>query len=85
MTESLSQSTCPMANMCRGIAGKSSSGMVLLIPGLILICIGVLVLFQPKILAWLIAILMIMMGIGVLFMANMMRKLGDRMRSGETE
>ena len=80
MTEATSQPTCPM---CKGVAGKSTSGMVLMIPGLILIGVGVLVLVQPQILAWLIAILMIMMGIGVLFMANMMRRLGARMGSGK--
>ena len=55
--------------------------MVTMIPGVILIGFGVLVLFQPQILAWLVAILMIMMGIGALLMANMMRKFGARMNS----
>ena len=56
--------------------------MVIMIPGLVLIGVGVLVLFQPQILAWLIAILMIVMGIGVLFMANVMRKFGARADGG---
>jgi len=39
-------------------------------------------LFQPQILAWLIAILMIVMGIGVLSMANVMRKFSARADGG---
>jgi len=68
--------------MCQGMVGKSISGMVIMIPGLVLIGVGVLVLFQPQILAWLIAILMIVMGIGVLSMANVMRKFSARADGG---
>jgi len=82
MTEASSKPTCPMAAMCKGMVGKSTSGMVIMIPGLVLIGLGVLVLFQPQILAWLIAIVMIMMGAGFLFMGNMMRKFGARMDGG---
>ena len=82
MTEATSNPRCPMSAMCRGMTGKSISGMVIMIPGLVLIGVGVLVLFQPQILAWLIGILMIVMGIGVLFMANVMRKLGARADGG---
>ncbi len=78
MTEATSNPRCPMSAMCQGMARKPISGMVIMIPGLVLIGVGVLVLFQPQILAWLIAILMIVMGFGVLFMANVMRNLGAR-------
>ena len=82
MTEASSKPACPMAAMCKGMVGKSTSRMVIMIPGLALIGLGVLVLFQPQILAWLIAIVMIMMGAGFLFMGNMMRKFGARMDGG---
>ena len=82
MTEAASNPGCPMSTMCQGMARKSISGMVMMIPGLVLIGFGVLVLFQPQILAWLIAILMIVMEIGVLFMANVMRKFGARAHGG---
>ena len=82
MTEASSKPACPMAAMCKGMVGKSTSRMVIMIPGLVLIGVGVLVLFQPQILAWLIAILMIVMGVGVLFLGNMMRKFGARENSG---
>ena len=85
MTEAKSNPTCPMSAMCQGMARKSISGMVIMIPGLVLIGVGVLVLFQPQILAWLIAILMIVMGIGVSFMANVMRKFGARADGGNSQ
>jgi len=78
MTEVTSRTTCPMSAMCRGMFGKPFSRISVMIPGLVLIGIGVLVLFQPQILAWLIAILMIMMGVGLLFMASMMRRFSAR-------
>ncbi len=76
MTEAASKFTCPMSAMCKGMANKPHFGMGMMIPGLVLIGVGVLVLFHTEILAWLVAILMIMMGVGLLFMANMMRKFG---------
>lgn len=74
MTDTQASPSCPMATMCKGMAAKSTSRLVTMIPGLVLILFGVLVIFQPQILAWLIALVLIMMGIGALFMANMMRK-----------
>jgi len=81
MTEVIKGPTCPMGAMCKGMAGKPFSRMGMMIPGLVLIAIGILVLFKPQILAWLIAVVIIMMGIGLLFMANMMRRFGARFDS----
>lgn len=47
-----------------------------MMPGIILILFGLLVLFKPEILAWLVAVMLIVMGFGALFMANAMRKFG---------
>lgn len=76
MTETTSNPECPMASMCKGMAGKSTTGFLMMIPGIILILLGMLVLFQPEILAWLVAIMLIIMGFGFLFMAKMMGKFG---------
>ena len=78
MAETTSRYSCPMSDMCKGMGGQPGSGMVVILPGFVLIGVGLLVLFQPQILAWLIAILMIMMGVGLLFMASMLRKFGTR-------
>ncbi len=78
MTETTSRYSCPMSDMCERMGGKPGSGTAMILPGLVLICVGLLVLFQPQILAWLIAFLMIMMGVGLLFMANMLHKHGTQ-------
>ena len=83
MNEARSQPTCPMTHICKGMSARPAFEILTMIPGLVLIGFGVLVLFYPQILAWLIAILMIMMGIGALFMANKMRKFSARMNSGQ--
>ena len=81
MTEVITGPTCPMSTMCKGMADKPFSRIGMMIPGLVLIGIGILVLYQPQILAWLIAVVIIMMGVGLLFMANMMRRFGARIDS----
>jgi UPF0716 family protein affecting phage T7 exclusion len=78
MTEATSKYLCPMSGMCKGMGGQPGSGMVVILPGFVLIGVGLLVLFQPQILAWLIAFLMIMMGVGLLFMAKMFHKRGTQ-------
>ena len=68
---------CPMAKTCKGMAsGGPISGIILIIPALLLIGMGVLIIFEPRILAWIIAALFMLMGIGMLFMASFVRKLG---------
>ena len=76
MTEATSKYVCLMSGMCKGMDGKPGSGIVVILLGLVLIGVGLLALFHPHILAWLIAFLMIMTGAGFLFMANMLRKHG---------
>ena len=83
MTEVITGPTCPMSAMCKGMAGKPFSRIGSMIPGLFLIGIGILVLFKPQILAWLIAFVMIMMGGGLLFLASMMHRFGARFDSRE--
>ncbi len=72
-----------MSGVCRGMGSEPGSGIAVIIPGLVLICVGLLVLFQPQILAWLVALFMIMMGVGLLFMAGMLRRFGTNSDSRE--
>lgn len=65
---------CPMASMCKGMAKKPGSGYMLMVPGLLFIIVGILIIFEPKILVWLIASVSILMGVMMLFFANLMRK-----------
>lgn len=69
---------CPMASMCKGFAEKPGTGFLLMIPGLFLVLVGVLIILEPKILVWLIAGVSILMGIMMIFVANIMRKMSDR-------
>lgn len=68
---------CPMASMCKGMAQKPGSKFLLMMPGFLLVLLGVLIIFEPKILVWLIAGVSIMMGVMMIFFANIMRKMSD--------
>lgn len=68
---------CPMASMCKGMAQKPGSRFLLMIPGFLLVLVGVLIIFEPKVLVWLIAGASIMIGVMMIFFANFMRKMSD--------
>ncbi|MDH3512818.1 MAG: hypothetical protein OER85_18410 [Gammaproteobacteria bacterium] len=72
---------CPMAETCKGMMEKPRSGFMLLMPGLVLIILGVAVLIEPQILAWLVAISLIFMGIAMLMLAKFMRNISGRFQS----
>jgi len=74
MAEPTSMSMCPMAKMCKGMMDKPRPGFVMVVPGLVLIILGVAVIFEPRILVWLIAIALIVMGIGMLFFGSFIRR-----------
>lgn len=69
---------CPMASMCKGMMDKPLSSFILIVPGLVLIILGVAVLIEPRVLVWLVAIALIVMGGAVLMLAKFMRKIGER-------
>lgn len=78
MVETTPLPTCPMQEMCKGMMEKPGSGFWMLIPGILFIALGVLIILYPQILAWLIAIALIVMGIAALIMTNFMRGIGKR-------
>lgn len=69
---------CPMSCACKDMMDKPGSGVWMLIPGLLFIVLGVLIILYPQILAWFIAIALIVMGIGMLMMVNFMRGIGKQ-------
>ncbi len=81
MAETTPMSMCPMAETCKGMIDKPRSGLWMMIPGIIFIALGVLIFLYPQILAWLIAIALIVMGIAMLMMVNFMRGIGKRTSS----
>lgn len=71
---------CPMAKMCVGMTEKRPSGLLLMLPGFLLIVVGVLIVIEPKILVWLMATASVLLGIMLLVMASFIRKIGAQLR-----
>jgi len=59
-----------------GMMKKPSSGWFLMLPGFLLILLGVLIVVEPRILVWFIAAVAILFGIMMLMMAGFIRKMG---------
>ena len=69
---------CPMAETCKGMMEKPGSSLWMIAPGIIFIVLGVAIIVYPQILAWIVAIAMIVMGVGMLIMVNFMRGIGRK-------
>lgn len=82
MAESTPMPMCPMAETCKGMMEKSGSGAIFMFPGLVLILLGVAVIIEPRILVWIVAIALILMGAGMLLMGRFMRGMGRRLHGG---
>lgn len=78
MAETTPMPMCPMAETCKGMMRKPFSGFALIIPGIVLIILGVAVLIEPRILLWLVAVALIVMGIAMLMLSRFMRNVGKR-------
>ena len=81
MTESVPMPMCPMAETCKGMMEKPFSGFAMIIPGIVLIILGVAVLIEPRILAWLVAIVFIVMGTAMLMVTRFMRRVAERFQN----
>ena len=73
--------TCPMAETCKGMMDKPFSGVALVVPGLLFIALGVLVVIEPRILAWIMAAAFVLLGAMMLMMANFVRRVGTRFQA----
>jgi len=73
MTESIQTPMCPMAEKCKGMMEKPLSGFKILVPGIFLIVLGVVVVIEPRVLVWLVAAILVIMGIATLMLARFMR------------
>jgi uncharacterized membrane protein HdeD (DUF308 family) len=67
-----------MAETCKGMMGKRLSGFVSIVPGIVLIILGVAVVIEPRILVWLVAIALVVAGVAMLMLAMFMRRVGAR-------
>ena len=82
MNTSSPMATCPMAGMCKAMMDRRGSGLMFLVPGVVLIVLGVVVLVEPRILLWLVALALIVMGVAMLMAAQFMRRFGARSMLG---
>ena len=81
MAEPVPMPMCPMAETCKGMMEKPFSGLALVVPGIVLIVLGVSVLIEPRILLWLVAIALIVMGVTMLMLSRFMGKIGRRFQN----
>ncbi|HZM35681.1 MAG TPA: hypothetical protein VFC18_14460 [Burkholderiales bacterium] len=76
MTEGTNpMATCPMAKICKGMMEKSPSRSLFVLPGLLLIVLGVLIFVEPRIVVWLVASVAILMGLMFFMMARFIGRL----------
>jgi uncharacterized membrane protein HdeD (DUF308 family) len=65
---------CPMAKMCERVMEKPHSSSFLVLPGALLIALGVLVFVDSRIVVWLVGSVVILMGFMFFMMAGFMRR-----------
>ena len=73
--------SCPMAETCKGMMEKPFSGVALIIPGILFIALGVMIVIEPKILVWALAVLFVLLGMMMLMMSSLIRKIGTRFQN----
>jgi len=73
MKESTQTPMCPMAEKCKGMMEKPLSGFKIAVPGIFLIVLGIVVVIEPRILVWLVAAILVVMGVATLMLARFMR------------
>ena len=66
---------CPMATMCKGMARKPPSLGIMMLPGLIIIVLGIAILLEPRILVWLVATVTILFGLILIIIPIWMRRM----------
>jgi uncharacterized membrane protein HdeD (DUF308 family) len=69
---------CPMAKMCARMMEKPRSGFLLMLPGALLIVLGVFIFLEPRIAAWLVGSVAVLMGLMLLVMAHFVSRSGVR-------
>ncbi len=81
MIESMQMPMCPMAKTCKGMMDKPFSGFMIVIPGIFLIVLGLVVLVEPRVLVWLMAAVLVVLGIAMVMFGRVMGKFRKRIQS----
>jgi hypothetical protein len=76
MIETVPLLTCPMSKTCKHMMAKRYSGVMIFGPGIFVIALGILIVIEPTILAWIIAAAFILMGAMMLMMVRFIRSVG---------
>jgi uncharacterized membrane protein HdeD (DUF308 family) len=72
---SMPMAMCPMAKACDRMMKKPPSRFVLMLPGALLILLGVFIFFEPRIVVWLAGTAVVLLGIMLLVMAQLIGRL----------
>lgn len=83
MPETTPMPMCPMAETCKGVMEKPLSRSMTIVPGIVFILLGVLIIVEPRILAWIIALGFILLGVVMMMAANFIRKIGTRFQGSD--
>lgn len=71
--------SCPMADTCKGMMEKPFSNVALVVPGILFIALGVLIVIEPRILVWALAVVFVLLGLMMLMVSSFIRKMGARL------
>jgi len=72
---------CPMAETCGRMMTSRRIGFVPLFVGAIFILLGIAIIIEPQIIVWILAAMLIFMGVMMLVMAIFMRSMGERFQT----
>jgi hypothetical protein len=81
MTEATPIQMCPMAGTCKVMMERPFPGLALIIAGISFIALGLLVIYEPHSLFWILAFCFVLFGAMMLAMAAFMGKLTTRFQS----
>jgi len=71
---------CPMAAMCKGMMERPPSGFFAMLAGTVMIALGILIFFEPRVVVWIIGGAFVLFGTALFMMANFLRRLGVQVR-----
>jgi hypothetical protein len=71
---------CPMAKMCSRMMERRPSDFLLMLPGALMIVLGVFIFLEPRIIVWLVGIVAVLLGIMLLMAPQFIRRLGVHAR-----
>ena len=75
--------SCPMSKIFRNLSGKRGFALLAMLPGLLLVLVGVAIILEPQILVWLIAATSIIAGLMFLAGVTFFRRFAGGLRTLE--